>query len=436
MRSSFRPRFHPGRSRRERRPSRVILILSILAALMPKNPLQGTDTALGVRDAVRLARTGNPFQLAKKMDADIAAADRITAGLFPNPQASVQALAIPDLRQRTDAGFLGGPNTQWLLQFSYPVPMGGKKKRAMDLADRNAEWAGTLVADAAVQTAYDAGRKWLDVWFAAINRQLVEEAKANIDNLVAINEARARNEVITKVELTRTQILQEQYELQRRSLARDAANESRSLQILLGLPEARAIDMDDGFSPVSVPESLDELLGYAQIHRSDKRAALAALASMTSALAYQRSLSVPDVSVSAVWNPQNGVPYLGFGVGVELPFFSRNQGNIRKAELAEEQSRRTRRAVEQRIETDTRNAFETYRERLETNRRYAAIITQAGQVLDTIRYAYLRGQTTLIDFLEAQRTWFETKKQLFETLMSFRQSYWDLLLATGLIEEI
>ena len=63
-------------------------------------------------------------------------------------------------------------------------------------------------------------------------------------------------------------------------------------------------------------------------------------------------------------------------------------------------------------------------------------MAQAGQVLETIRYAYLRGQTTLIDFLEAQRTWFETKKQLYENLLSFRQSYWDLLLATGLIEEI
>ena len=411
-------------------------ILPLLGAILSGGPLRGADTALGIRDAARLARAGNPFQWARKMDVDIAAADRITAGLLPNPQAQGQSIVIPDARQRTDAGLLGGPNTQWLLQLSYPIPMGGKRKKAMEAADRNAEWASSQVADAAVQTVYDAGRKWLDVWFTAINRQLVDEAKANIDNLVAINEARARNEVITKVELARTQILQEQYELQRRSLEREAANESRNLQILLGLPEPRPVDMADGFAPVAVADSLDDLLAYAQVHRSDKKAAQAALASMASSLAYQRSLTVPDVNVSAVWNPQNAVPYVGVGVGVELPLFSRNQGNIRKAELSEEQSRRALRAVERRIETDTRNAFETYRERLETNRRYEAIMAQAGQVLETIRYAYLRGQTTLIDFLEAQRTWFETKKQLYENLLSFRQSYWDLLLATGLIEEI
>jgi outer membrane protein, heavy metal efflux system len=397
----------------------------------------GADNpAVGFRDAVRLARTGNPFQLARRLDTDIAAADRITAGLFPNPQVSGQSIAIMDAVHRTDAGFLGGQNAQWLLQLSYPIPMGGKRGRALDLAGRNAEWAASRVADAAVQTAYDAGRKWLDVWFVNINRRLVEEAKANIDSLVAINEARARNEVITRVELARTQILQEQYDLQRRSLERDAANESRSLQILLGLSEARPIDMDDAFVPVPVPESIETLLEFAQARRSDKRAARSALASMHSALAYQRALAVPDVSVSAVWNPQNGVPYFGLGLGLELPLFSRNQGNIQKAEWSEEQARRVLRAVEQTIETDTRNAFETYHERRETNRRYAAIITQAGQVLDTIRYAYLRGQTTLIDFLEAQRTWFETKKQLYETQLSFRQSYWDLLLASGLIEEI
>lgn len=419
-----------------RRLLRDAWTLPLLAAILTAGPLRGADTALGIRDAVRLARAGNPFQWARKMDAEIAAADRITAGMLPNPLAQGQTLVIPDSHQRTDTGLLGGPNTQWLLQLSYPLPLGGKRKKAMAAADRSAEWASFQVADAAVQTAYDAGRKWLDVWFAAINRLLVDEAKANIDNLVAINEARARNEVITKVELTRTQILQEQYELQRRSLEREAANESRSLQILLGLPEPRPVDMGDAFSPVAVAESLDDLLAYAQVHRADKKAARAALASMASVLVYQRALAVPDVSVSAVWNPQNAVPYVGFGVGVELPVFSRNQGNIRKAELSEEQSRRALRAVERRIEADTRNAFETYRERLETNRRYAAIMTQAGQVLETIRYAYLRGQTTLIDFLEAQRTWFETKKQLYENLYSFRQSYWDLLLATGLIEEI
>ena len=43
---------------------------------------------------------------------------------------------------------------------------------------------------------------------------------------------------------------------------------------------------------------------------------------------------------------------------------------------------------------------------------------------------------TIIDFLEAQRSWLDTQQQYYETLQLYRQSYIKLLYASGLINKL
>jgi cobalt-zinc-cadmium efflux system outer membrane protein len=61
---------------------------------------------------------------------------------------------------------------------------------------------------------------------------------------------------------------------------------------------------------------------------------------------------------------------------------------------------------------------------------------QSEIVLNTVRYKYLKGNTTIIDFLEAQRTALETKKIYFSEVLAYRKSYLQVLYASGLINDI
>ena len=68
--------------------------------------------------------------------------------------------------------------------------------------------------------------------------------------------------------------------------------------------------------------------------------------------------------------------------------------------------------------------------------KFKIISQQSEQILTSVKYAYLKGGTTIIDFLEAQRTWFDTKKMYYDELYNYSKSYIQLLYATGLINKL
>ncbi len=67
---------------------------------------------------------------------------------------------------------------------------------------------------------------------------------------------------------------------------------------------------------------------------------------------------------------------------------------------------------------------------------YALITEQADQILKNVRYSYSVGGTTIIDFLEAQRSWLETQQQYTNLLHKYHQSQIQLLSVTGLINKL
>jgi cobalt-zinc-cadmium efflux system outer membrane protein len=53
-----------------------------------------------------------------------------------------------------------------------------------------------------------------------------------------------------------------------------------------------------------------------------------------------------------------------------------------------------------------------------------------------VRYSYLKGSTTIIDLLEAQRSWLDTRQQYYDTEMQYRKATIELLFVTGLINQL
>ena len=81
-------------------------------------------------------------------------------------------------------------------------------------------------------------------------------------------------------------------------------------------------------------------------------------------------------------------------------------------------------------------AFKSHQTQRENLVKYESILSQSESVLNSVRYAYLKGGTTIIDFLEAQRTWFDTRQIYFDALLSYRKSYIQLLYSSGLITQL
>lgn len=171
-------------------------------------------------------------------------------------------------------------------------------------------------------------------------------------------------------------------------------------------------------------------------NRSDVQTTKSLIDVSDSNINLQKSLAYPEPEVGIIYNSQHSVPHLGLSFSVDLPFTNRNQGEIQKSHHLKEQAEQQLATLEQQIQTEVSTAFANYKLQQQNIEDYEVLLEQSQTILNNVKYAYLKGGTTIIDFLEAQRSWLETQQEYFEAVHSFRLSYVNLLYTTGLINEL
>jgi cobalt-zinc-cadmium efflux system outer membrane protein len=67
--------------------------------------------------------------------------------------------------------------------------------------------------------------------------------------------------------------------------------------------------------------------------------------------------------------------------------------------------------------------------------RYEKIFQSSEKIVEIVRYSYLKGGTTIIDFLDAQRNWFESQINLLDAKFNLYKAYLELDYTTGKILE-
>lgn len=410
-------------------------LLLLIAALyfMPSQAQQ----PLRLAAALQMAKANNPVLKSLHYNTDLAIGDVITAGLRPNPNLNNQTLqSVNASHFAPGTKFYQPENRQVWWQLTKPFQLSHQRQYKLDVANKNVVVTENNYTDAERNLLFAAGNKWLDVWFSQVNLDLISAAKINIDSLVRTQQLRFNDQVISKSELTRTQMLSEQYGLQLKTAEQDFRNELKNLQLLLGNTDSVSIDIQDSITSLSLAPELDSLLQIGRQQRADLLAATNTIALAKSNIQLQHALSRPVPEMGVIWNPQNTIPYFGFFGTIALPIFSRNQGEIKKSKIALVQSEQSQAAVQQQMQTEVQTAFNSYLVSKNNLERYAGILKKAEEVLQSVQYAYTRGGTTIIDFLDAQRTWFDTQKMYYEAMLNYRKNYLQVLFVTGLINQL
>jgi cobalt-zinc-cadmium efflux system outer membrane protein len=153
-------------------------------------------------------------------------------------------------------------------------------------------------------------------------------------------------------------------------------------------------------------------------------------------IAVQRAAGLPYFEAGVVFNPQNTISYVGSYATLAIPVFNRNQGEREKSQFILKQSESYLLARELQIKLEVQNAYNSFITHKNNLQEFQFIVKQSQRVLNTVRYSYLKGNTTLIDFLDAQRTNLETQRLYNEAVFNFRKSYMEVLYTTGLIADI
>ncbi|OYU82725.1 MAG: transporter [Flavobacterium sp. BFFFF2] len=391
---------------------------------------------LSLQQALQQARQSNPTLKAETFSVSKAQTLITTAKLRPNPVLNNQSLQLmQNGAMAPNTNWYNTQNQQLWWQLTKPIQLPVQRKSKINLAEKSAQFGQNNFAETQRNVFQQVAYKWLDTWTARKHLDLLKLAKSNVDSLVLTNQYRLKNQVITKTELERTELLSRQYEVQIMSLQRLYDNRLNELTFLTG-SEAPVQPSEADVMLGDLPQNLQTLLDQSLQNRSDIKTQQTAVEVSEANGKLQKAMAYPIPELGMIYNPQNGIPYLGFYGTIALPVFSRNQGEIQKAKLDRQQADQVLGSLKTQIKTEVTNAFRSFVTQQQNVERYKKLLQQSNAILASVKYAYLKGGTTIIDFLEAQRSWLDTQQNYYDTLQNYRMSYIDLLYYTGTINQI
>jgi cobalt-zinc-cadmium efflux system outer membrane protein len=376
-----------------------------------------------MHSAVVEALEHNPTLGALRFEPKAARADEVTAGLRPNPTATVNADLLP-------SDGLSSKDKNYGISLSFPFELGGKRDARLAFAREGSSLADLQYADALRQTTLAVRLSYIDFASTRARALATQENLGLLDSLVIISKARVAGKDIAQVELTRTEVEREKFALESAKAMEDHRAARTSLFALLGRPAGQVIQLPDttlfiAVAAISKRElpSLDSLVATASSARTDIQA-LEANEQLAAANAdLQRSLASIDLSISLDYMRSQSITYYGTTLSFPLPLFNRNQGEIEKASIRQEQVKQQTFAALAQLRADVTNAWFDAKNKQHTLRTLVeSVLQKSFDVRSAIEYSYRRGGTSLIDFLDAARTYNELRQSYVDALGDYAKS--------------
>ncbi|MES2519017.1 MAG: TolC family protein [Bacteroidota bacterium] len=401
----------------------ISLALSILPA--------SAQNHYNLQEALRAAKESNPILKTQQFNRAIADADVVSSQLRPNPKLNNQSLLLlkPSLYPN-NTDWYSPQNRQVWWQLTKVIQTPSLRKSKIEYAQQNTILSQKVYNEVVRNVLQDVALKWLDVWMAKKQLDILQIAKNNTDSLATINRIRLDKQVITSTDLIRTELLANQYALLQKTNEQIYKSELSNLKFLLGTTEEDIdIDFNDNFA-FAYSSDLDSLLQQTLINRTDVLASKSTIKVADANINLQKALAIPQPELGVIYNPQNTIPYFGIYGTIELPFFSRNQGEIQK------QAEQGLQTTLFQIQIELSIAYKSYLLQKQNIQNFKDLLSKSETILSSVKYSYLHGGTTIVDFLEAQRSWLDTQQQYYNSLQQYRQSYIRLLYTSGLINKM
>src|SRR2546425_5423768 len=377
---------------------RAVFVLLCVGALRPVRAQQ--PAAWTLERVLAVALRQNADILTARLRVDSAHGEQQIARAIPNPVLN------------------SAPNQPWQYTVTLPLDVTPLRFLRTRAASRGAEAARADADDAVREVTFTVRQAFFDLVLAERQRGLARDRREIFRQLLEADSVRLRSGDVPRREVIKAEL---EYARAAADLLRADAQVHATrfaLQLLMGVgaPDTTlAVTADLAYRPVAVP--VDSLSALAA-SRPDVRGAEARVAQSAalSKLAATLWIPLPEVTLSHSKGPfasgdlfSNGTANaIGFGFTVPLLYW--NGGERERTRAGLQQAEVWTRRVQAQVATDVATALDAYRSARGLAERYeGGLLAQADSVLETARYAYRRGALSLIDLLDAIRTYADTR---------------------------
>ena len=384
---------------------------------------------VSLEEAISLAIAHSPTLRALRTQIPQNKAEEVTANLRPNPVLAWDSQFIPLFNPDQFNSDYFSNTAQFDLGVGYLLERGGKRQRRLETAKNQTAVTVSQVADAERTLTFNVAQQFINVLQAQSSLQFANEALKSYQDTVGISEERYKAGDISEGDLLKIklQMLQFQTDVSAATLARTQA--LVALRQLIGY-EALTPDYDVvgdfSYQPLKLNE--DDLKA-ASLHRPDVVAAQKGVTLAESQHSLELANGKRDLNTTFNYSHVAGLNTGAFFFNMEIPIFNRNQGEIARTQYAIDQSKFTATAAEETALADVANAYETFRNSDQVVQLYTSgYLEQAKQSRDISEYAYKGGAASLLDLLDAERSYRQTQ-------LAYRQALANYMVAVEQVRE-
>jgi cobalt-zinc-cadmium efflux system outer membrane protein len=359
-------------------------------------------------------------------------AQEITASLRPNPALGWDALFIPLSPSDWTIDNLD-QNQQFDLGVSYLIERGGKRHRRVDAARDATSVAKYQVGDTERTLVFNVAQEFINAQLADSILDFAQRDLASFRQTVNVSGERYRAGDISQADFLKIelQLLQFQTDV--------AGAQVAKVQALAGLRQMLGYDaVPDQFDvagemqPQLLQLNLDDLRLRALKSRPDLLGAQQVVHAAQSQVALAKANGKVDLTAGLSYTHIIGQNSLSAVFSIPLPVFDRNQGEIARTRFASTQAQEQAYAASDAVLTDVRNGYESFLTTQQVVQLYTSgYLKQAQDSRDISEYAYKKGAASLLDYLDAERSYRATELAYRQALASYLISVEQLKAAVG-----
>jgi cobalt-zinc-cadmium efflux system outer membrane protein len=374
-----------------------------MAFANPAHAQEATSDTLNItiQQAENQFIKNNLSLIIQRYEIDNASAQVITAKLFNNPDFSfTNGIYAKDVSE-------GPAYKEQSYGISQLFTTAGKRNKNIQLAKLGVDQSKYQFFDLLRTLKYTLRSDFYSIYFQEQSAKVYNDEISSLAvTLKLFNEQYAKGNIAEK-EVLRIQSQLYSLQAEYNSLQTSIDTTQSELKLLIkASPNAYVnpqvnYDLDGKAIVADVP--YQKLLDSANINRYDLRLAKTTVDYNNMNLQVQKATAVPDISLSLNYDKLGayGNNYLGGGIGFTLPFFSRNQGGIKQARIAIDESKVQLQSHQDQVESDVNT---NYKNALRLEKLYNSFDPAFKQnfthLIQQVFINYQKRNISLLEFLD------------------------------------
>lgn len=377
----------------------------------------------------RLLAEKNTLYLAEKYNIEIATASLQAARIFNDPELSVSY----------------GNNQDWNLQMGQSLEVGlginpdfaGVRKARIGIADNEKNITEASVAAFLSNLRFEAAQAWAEAWKLNENCNVLEQSVKDMVQIATSDSLR-----LSVGDIGRADALQSRLEAQtiKGTLVKLQAEYHNALDAVSLLCGGEPIDGLEG----ELPDGTDACSGIdvcslAEHNRADLKAAMLSkslseqnLKLVNASRAFEMGIDLGYSYNTEVRNEIAPAPrFNGLTIGVSIPlkFSSLNKGELNAARSKVIQSEKYYEAALLQVRSEAAQAYNSLMAAITVRDKYTeSILDDARSIVQGRKEGYLKGESSLLDYLSAQRTY-------LDVMQAYIEARYDCFVCTARLEQ-